>query len=74
MQRKNWAFHTADVVFWSAAAALVLARYLDIKFYSGSTATGQPASMAHWRKYAVVLLICLAAVWTLAHAAIYLNK
>jgi len=60
-------FHTADVVFWVTAAALVLARYLDIKFYTSLTATGEPASMTHWRKYAVVLLICSTVIWVLAH-------
>jgi hypothetical protein len=73
-QRKDWMFHTADVVFWGTVAALVLARYLDIKLYNGLTATGKPASMSHWRRYTAVLLICSAVIWVLSHATNYLNK
>ena len=72
-QRKDWKFHTADMIFWVTATALVLARYLDIKLYNGLTA-GEPASMSHWRKYAAVLLICSAVVWVLLHAIRCLNK
>ena len=73
-QRKDWMFHTADVVFWGTVAALVLARYLDIKLYNGLTATGKPASMSHWRKYAVVLLICSVVIWVLLHIINHLMK
>jgi hypothetical protein len=72
-QGKDWMFHTADAVFWSTAAALVLARYLEIKFYNGLTNTGEPASMSHWRKYAAMLLICSAVVWTLLHIVTYMR-
>lgn len=71
-QRKDWMFHTADIIFWVTVAALVLARYLDIKLYKGLTATGQPATMRHWRKYTVILLVCLTAVWAALHAINYL--
>jgi hypothetical protein len=70
-QRKDWGFHTADVVFWGTVAALILTRYLDIKLYNGLTAAGEPASMSHWRKYTIILLICSTAVWVLAHAVNY---
>jgi hypothetical protein len=71
-QHKGGVFHTADVVFWITVVALVFVRYLDIKFCGGLTATGLPASMAHWIKYVAILLICSTAVWVLAHAVNYL--
>jgi len=74
IQGESWKFHTADVVFWVIVAALLLARYLDIKFFGDSASTGAPASMVHWRKYAAILLICSIVVWILSHAANYLNK
>jgi hypothetical protein len=61
-------FHAADVVFWCAAASLVLIRYVDIRFLNGLTAIGEPASMRHWVRYTVVLIVCSAAAWILAHA------
>ena len=71
LQGKNWQFHTADAFFWGTAVALVLARYLDIKYFNGLNATGEPASMAHWEKYAGLLVICAAAVWVLLHLINY---
>ena len=72
VEHKGGVFHTADVVFWITAAALVLIRYLDIKLCAGLTVMGLPASMAHWIKYVAILLICSTAVWALAHAVNYL--
>ncbi len=72
LRHKGEAFHTADIVFWGTAAALVLARYIDIKLWGGTTTTSEPVSTAHWRKYAVLLLICSTAVWVISHAINYL--
>ncbi len=66
-RHKGETFHTADIIFWGTAVALIFVRYLDIKFYNGLTTTGQPASMVHWRKYAILLLICSTVIWILAH-------
>jgi hypothetical protein len=71
-QGKDWKFHTADVFFLCIAAALVLTRYLDIKFYNGLTASGEPASMANFHKYAGILLLLSAAIWILAHILNYM--
>jgi len=71
-QHKDGMFHTADVVFWITVAVLVIVRYLDVKLCGGLTATGLPASMAHWIKYVSILLISSTAVWVLAHAVNYL--
>ena len=45
-------------------------RYLDIRKFGGRTADGAaPATMAHWRRYALLLIgVCLL-LWTLAHVA-----
>jgi hypothetical protein len=71
-EHEDGMFHTADAVFWITVVALVFVRYLDIKFCGGLTATGLPASMSHWIKYTILLLICSTAVWALAHAVNYL--
>ena len=71
-QHKGEILHTADIVFWVTVAALIIARYLDIKFFNGLTAIGLPASMAHWRKYVIILSICSTAVWVILHATNYL--
>jgi hypothetical protein len=67
LRGEKWTFHAVDVVFWVTVLALILARYLDIKFYCGLTSTGEPASMVNWRKYAIVFVMCSAVIWVLAH-------
>jgi len=70
-EHKNGLFHTADVVFWITVAALVIVRYLDINLLDGLTATGYPASMAHWRRYIIWLLVCSTALWLISHIVNY---
>ncbi len=70
-QSTDGKFHIVDTVFWVTTASLVIARYLDIKFYNGHTATGEPADMSHWRGYTIILLVCSAVLWVLLHAINY---
>ena len=72
LQHKGSMFHAADLVFWVTIAAIILVRYLDIKFWGGMTAAGGPATMANWNRYAAALLIGSAAVWVLFHVVSYL--
>ncbi len=73
-QHKGQMFHTADLVFWITVAVLVLVRYLDIKVWGGLTAAAQPASMADWNRYVVLLSIVSAAFWALSHLVSYLRQ
>jgi hypothetical protein len=58
---------TSNIIFWSAVVAMITVRFFDIKFLDGQTATGQPASIKHWRRYAIMLAVISAAIWTAAH-------
>jgi hypothetical protein len=64
----------SDIIFWSVAAALIIVRFLDIKFLDGQTATGEPATIKHWRRYAIALAVISAAIWSAAHVTAYLFK
>jgi len=64
-------FHTADGVFWITVISLVLVRYADIKYLHGATATGTPASMRNWTRYAAGLIVISILAWALAHAVNY---
>jgi len=57
----------ADAAFWICIAALLVARYIDIRKYSGLTGAGEAATMVHWRRYALVLAAAAAVLWGLAH-------
>jgi len=63
-----------DIIFWCIIPAMIIVRFLDIKFLDGRTTTDKPATLAHWRKYAVLLIIISAIIWLVAHAAAGLFK
>lgn len=56
----------SSVLFWSFVAALVAGRYVDITRCGGTTAEGEPATLAHWRSYAIRVVIVSAVLWGLA--------
>jgi len=68
-QNKGTSFSRADIAFWCIVAALVVLRYVDVRKLSGQTATGEPATMAHWSRYAERLIEVSLLVWLLAHGA-----
>jgi hypothetical protein len=56
----------ADLAFWLIVGLLVGARYIDIVRYKGMTVNGDPATSAHFKRYALMLLVVSAAVWAAA--------
>jgi hypothetical protein len=59
---------TADILFGIIVLLLIWARYLDIVRYQGTTADGEPASMAHLKRYALILVVVAAALWAVARS------
>jgi hypothetical protein len=62
-------YSAIDVAYAWAAALIVLARFVDIAHFGGSTADGRPASSAHFRAYALKVVVGAAALWAAAHWA-----
>lgn len=58
-----------DLLFFVAAGCLIGVRYLDITRYHGATSDGEPATLAHWRRYAITMVLISAALWTAARVA-----
>jgi len=58
----------ADAVFWGVIPALIWLRHFDITRMGGRTASGEPATLSHWKRYAVLLLAFALAAWAAAHA------
>jgi hypothetical protein len=63
-----------DWAYWITVLLLIVVRYCDIKYLGGLTAKDEPATMAHWRKYAMFLLLIAAGIWLLAHGLALLTK
>lgn len=44
-------------------ASLLFVRYIDIRHFNGQTGEGEPATLAHWRRYSAVLVSGSLALW-----------
>ncbi|HUT57106.1 MAG TPA: hypothetical protein VNA25_04430 [Phycisphaerae bacterium] len=64
-------FSYVDAVFWAVVGACLLLRYVDIRYLGGLTVTAQPATLAHWYRYALVLVSLAAVAWGATHAIAY---
>lgn len=56
----------SDVIFIIFTLVLILLRFIDIRFLKGETMDNQPATMAHWRGYALKMLIVSVLLYVLA--------
>ena len=54
-QSAGWTI--ADVVFWLVIGLMIGARYMDIARFGGTTMNDEPATMAHFRRYALLVLL-----------------
>ena len=67
-QHHSSMFSIADAFYLAAVGALLAARFVDIRDFRGTTAEGDPATMAHWRRYATVLGVVSTGLWIAVHA------
>jgi len=51
------------------ALGLIAVRFVDIRFLKGETLDNKPATLKHWRSYALKILIAAAALFALAKFA-----
>lgn len=56
-----------DLGYWLTVVAMIAIRWVDIRAYQGDTVTGEPASLSHWRKYTVRLIVGALVAWTIIH-------
>jgi len=61
------ALSVLDIAYWAVAAALAVARYVDIRSFGGNTVFGAPASMSDYRRYLLVLIGASICIWAAAH-------
>ncbi len=60
-------FGIADVFYWATVGCLLAARYADIRYFAGKTSEGKPATMAHYRRYSIILCVVSGVVWIVVH-------
>jgi hypothetical protein len=56
-----------DGIVWLTVALMIVARRVDITRWRGTTADGEPATLAHWRVYTLTLVAVVGAASVLAH-------
>ena len=54
------------IIFWSNSLGLVIARYLDIRYFNGLTADGESATLKDWKRYSLWVVAASIAVWLAA--------
>ncbi len=59
----------SDVLLFMIAGGLIAVRYVDITRFKGETADGEPATLAHWRRYAIIVMLTSAVAWGFARVA-----
>jgi hypothetical protein len=64
----TWTLGPLDVFFWACLVGLVLVRYVDVTRLNGRTTEGEPATMAHFRRYAAGLTTLGGAAWSAAQS------
>lgn len=58
-----------DAAYAGTVSGMVLARYLDVRRFEGLTVDSQPATLGHFRRYAVGLALVGGIVWCVARAS-----
>ena len=71
-QHRGGFWSGSDVLFWAVVLGLVLARFVDVRFLEGDTTTGERATMADFRRYALLVPLVAFVLWGVAHAAAWL--
>jgi hypothetical protein len=56
-----------DAAYWGIVASLLGVRMVDIRWLDGRTTEGEPATMALWRRWAMLLAAISLVLWVLAH-------
>jgi hypothetical protein len=65
-RRDGW-FSPLDGLYFVVLGGILLGRWLEFRSGRPLTATGEPATVAHLRRYALVLSLLGVAVWVVAN-------
>jgi len=57
-----------DAAVGGAVVTVLIARYVDIAYLKGDTADGQPATMQHFWRHALKIVVGALAGWAMAHS------
>jgi len=55
-----------SIAYFLVALSVIVVRYADIRYWNGTTADDKPATMAHWRRHTLILIIGSSCAWLVA--------
>ena len=58
-----------DIFYWCNSIAIIIARFIDIRFLNGETASGAPATMSDWKRFSPLFFLAAVVIWAIAHIA-----
>ena len=64
-QKDGW-LAPRDIVFAASLALMIGARWFEVRSGAGETATGEPATIEHFKRYVMILLPLAAVLWIAA--------
>jgi hypothetical protein len=67
-------FSAFDLAYWATVAAILGARHVDIHRFHGATASGEPATPAHFRRYAYGVAAAAVVLWLLVHMLSFMGS
>jgi hypothetical protein len=65
VQRPRQIFGIVDAIYMATVVAVIALRYIDIRHYAGTKSTGEPATLADWRRYSWLVVGVAGAAWCL---------
>ena len=66
-QKEALSLSVYDLAFWLVPVVVIVVRFIDITRLGGKTVDAEPATLAHWRRYALGLVAVAVALWLAAH-------
>jgi len=61
------------LIYILGTICLIVARFIDIKYFKGEKLNGERASLSHWRRYTLGLLVFVGLLFVVARALAKLN-
>jgi hypothetical protein len=68
------ALRLIDAIYWVLVAAMLTARYLEVRWFQRVTEGSAPQTMRDFRRYAVLLAVMALTAWCTAHGVAYLTR
>lgn len=64
LQKATFTVYLVNIL---SVISLIVIRFIDIKYFNGETMNNQPATLGHWRQYALGLIVLAGILFLVAN-------